>query len=319
MARYFVTGGTGYLGSTLIELLLKNGHTVVALVRRPERADVLAEGVEQVAGDLSNEDAMARGMEGCDGVFHLAASVGGTLEATREFNTEGTRNVLRAAKSAGVPRIVHTSSSAAIITREGIVSENHTGDTALIDPYSVTKAEAERVIFEAVAAGQDVRICNVVNAYGYSPRGAMSYNLLIRAACEGELKTVVDARVGWVLAEDVAKGHLLAFEQGEPGKRYVLCGEVATFSTFLGAARRLWGSTTPLEILPPGSDLPNDGHFFARRSEVYGKLGPVSTEDANARALGFTAAGIESGLAATIPWIKAAGRAGVSCLHTPVR
>lgn len=305
MARYFVTGGTGYLGSTLIELLLKNGHTVVALVRRPERADVLGEGVEQVAGDLSNEEAMVRGMSGCNGVFHLAASVGGTIEATREFNTEGTRRVLRAARAAGVPRIVHTSSSAAIITREGIVSENHTGDTALVDPYSITKAEAERVVFEAVEGGQDVRICNVVNAYGYSPRGPMSYNLLIRAACEGELKTVVDARVGWVLAEDVAKGHVLAFEQGEPGMRYVLCGEIATFSTFLGAAKQLWGSTAPLEVLPPGSDLPDDGHFFARRSEVYGKLGPVSTEDANARSLGFTAAGIEAGLSATIPWIKA--------------
>ena len=304
MARFFVTGGTGFLGSSLIELLLAEGHAVRALVRRPERADVLAPEVEQVAGDLTSEAAMVRGMEGCDGVFHMAASVGGTLEATRAFNAVGTATVLRAAKDAGVPRIVHTSSSAAIITEEGVVSERAANRTALVDPYSVTKAEAERACFEAVDRGQDVRIVNVVNAYGPSPRGPMSYNLLIRAACDGALREVVDARVGWVLAEDVSRGHLLAFERGEAGKRYVLCGELATFPQFLGVAKRIWGSTAALSVVPPGSDLPDDAHFFARRSEVYGKLGPVSIEDANARAIGFSPAGMEAGLAATIPWMR---------------
>lgn len=249
---------------------------------------------------------MADAMQGCEGVFHLAASVGGTLEATRDFNTEGTRRVLRAAVSAGVRRVVHTSSSAAIITPDGLVSERHTGGTALIDPYSVTKAEAEQAVFAAVAGGLDVRIVNVVNAYGPSPRGPMSYNLLIRAACEGALREVIDARVGWVLAEDVAKGHLLAYEKGEAGKRYILCGEVATFSAFLGEAKRLWGNPPPLTVLPPGSDLPPGAHFFATRSMVYGKLGPVTTDDAHARALGFAPRGIKEGLALTIPWLKAA-------------
>lgn len=305
MTTFMVTGGTGYLGSTLIELLLREGHTVHALVRRPERADVLAAGVRQFAGTLAEPEALRAAMEGCEGVFHLAASVGNSLEATRAFNTEGTRNVLKAARDAGVRRIVHTSSSAAIITPDGMVSEEHEGDTALIDPYSVTKAEAERVIFGEVGNGLDVRICNVVNAFGPSPRGPLSYNLLIRAACDGSLREVVDARVGWVLAEDVAKGHLLAYERGEPGKRYVLCGEVATFSQFLGEAKRAWGSTVPLAVLPPGSDLPEGAHFFAGRSRVYGKLGPVTVVDRNARAIGFAPSGMRDGLALTVPWMKA--------------
>jgi dihydroflavonol-4-reductase len=304
MARFFVTGGTGYLGSSLIALLLAEGHSVRALVRRPERADVLPPVVEQVAGDLTSEEEMARGMSGCEGVFHLAASVGGTLEATRDFNTEGTRRVLRAALKAGVRRVVHTSSSAAIITREGIVSERHEGGTALVDPYSVTKAEAEQVVFAAVQGGLDVRIVNVVNAYGPSPRGPMSYNLLIRAACEGALREVIDARVGWVLAEDVALGHLLAYEKGAAGERYILCGEVATFSAFLGEAKRLWGNPPALTILPPGSDLPPGAHFFASRSMVYGKLGPVTIEAPNATRIGFTARGNGEGLGVTIPWLK---------------
>ena len=304
MSTFFVTGGTGYLGSAMIALLLSEGHHVRALVRRPERADVLAPSVQQVAGDLADEAALVKGMDGCDGVFHLAASLGGTLEATREFNTEGTRRVLNAARAAGVQRVVHTSSSAAIITRSGMVSERHSGDTALVDPYSVTKAEAERVILSAVDAGQDVRIVNVVNAYGPSPRGPFSYNGLIRAACEGALSHVVDARVGWVLAEDVALGHWLAYQRGAAGNRYLLCGEVATFSQFLGKAAALWGSNHRLTVLPPGSDLPPDAALFARRSEVYGKLGPVVTDDANARATGFQGRGIDEGLALTIPWLK---------------
>lgn len=304
----FVTGGTGYLGSALIELLLKQGHSVRALVRRPERSDVLAASVEQVAGDLSDEGVLERAMAECEGVFHLAASVGGTLEETRDFNTEGTRRVLNAARRAGVRRVVHTSSSAAIIRADGLVSENHEGDTALIDPYSVTKAEAERVVFDAVAGGLDVRIVNVVNAYGPSPRGPFSYNALIRASCEGRVSHVVDARVGWVLAEDVAVGHLLAYDKGAAGKRYILCGEVATFSTFLGACARLWPGGAMPAVLPPGSDLPPEAMLFSRRSEVYGKLGPVAIEDANARALGFRGRGIEDCLAETIPWIRASIR-----------
>ncbi len=301
----FVTGGTGYLGSSLIELLLREGHEVRALVRRPERSDVLPPSVEQAAGDLSDEDVLARAMDGCEGVFHLAASVGGTLEETRRFNTEGTRRVMRAAARAGVGRLVHTSSSAAIIRPDGLVSEQHEGPTSLVDPYSVTKAEAEQEVFAAVRGGLDVRIVNVVNAYGPSPRGPFSYNALIRASCEGRISAVVDARVGWVLAEDVARGHLLAYERGAAGTRYILCGELATFSRFLGQAAALWPEGKLPAVLPPGSDLPPEAMLFSRRSEVYGKLGPVSIEDTNARALGFAPRGIEEGLALTIPWIRA--------------
>ncbi len=301
----FVTGGTGYLGSSLIELLVSEGHAVRALVRRPERASVLPAGVEQVAGDLSDEDVLARAMDGCEGVFHLAASVGHDLEETRQFNTEGTRRVVRAAQRAGVARLVHTSSSAAIIDASGLVSEQAAeGATALIDPYSVTKAEAEAVVFDAVRAGLDARIVNVVNAYGPSPVGPASYNRLLLAAVRGKVPVIVDARVGWVLAEDVALGHLLAYERGAAGKRYVLCGETATFPTFLKKSCEAWGAPYTTKALPPGSDVPPDAILFAVRSQVYGKLGPVTIEDTQARAIGFAPRGIDEGLRITIEWLK---------------
>lgn len=299
-----VTGATGYLGAALVDLLVQEGLPVRALVRSPERATILPPSVERAPGDLADEAALARAMAGCEGVFHLAASVGGTLAETREYNAEGTRRVLRLAARAGVRRVVHTSSSAAIIDASGLVSERTAGGTALVDPYSVTKAEAEDAVFDAVREGLDACIMNVVNIYGPSPRGPRSYNALLLAAIRGEVGPVVDAPVGWVLAEDVARGHLLAWQRGESGRRYVLCGEVAPFSTVLDRACELWGSPHRVQALPPGSDLPSNAAPFARRSEVYGRLGPLHVDDAQARALGFTARGIDDGLRLTVEWLR---------------
>ena len=105
---------------------------------------------------------------------------------------------------------------------------------------------------------------------------------------------MVDAEIGWVLAEDAAAGHVLALEHGEPGRRYVLCGEVASFGRVLHAfADRVGGRRVP--TLPPGSTLGPGATTFARRSEVYGRFPPVRIDDAGARALGFRPCGVERG------------------------
>jgi dihydroflavonol-4-reductase len=254
----FVTGATGYLGSALVDLLEKEGHAVRAMVRTPAKAAVLPAGVEQFAGDISDEDRLAEGMKGCDGVFHFAAAMGASWEESREGNPGGTGRILRAARRAGVKRVVYTSSSAAIIRSDGLVSEKSPNETGLVDQYSVTKKEAEAVVFDAVREGQDANVVNVVNAYGPSPAGPQSYNRLFLAAAAGQVPVVVDAQVAWVLAEDVARAHLLAYEKGEPGKRYIACGEVATFPRVLDTFNALWGASPDIEVLPPGSDIPRD-------------------------------------------------------------
>jgi dihydroflavonol-4-reductase len=308
---FLVTGGTGYLGSALVDLLVREGHDVRVLVRTPSKAAVLPEMVERFPGDISSEDVLAEAMAGCEGVFHFAAAMGASWEESRDGNPGGTGRVLRAARRAGVRRVVYTSSSAAIIQPDGLVSENAPNSTALVDQYSVTKMEAEGAVFEAVRAGQDANIVNVVNAYGPSPAGPQSYNRLFLAAAAGKVPVVVDARVGWVLAEDVARAHWLAFEGGQPGKRYVACGAVATFPEVLSAFNALWGTSPQIDVLPPGSDIPRDrlwGH--AIRSEAYGKLGPMSIDDANLRALGFAPAGIEAGFRLTVDWLRSIGAEG---------
>lgn len=301
-----VTGATGYVGAALVQLLADNGLPVRATIREAGRAGVLPPQVQRAPADLGDEDSLARAMEGCDGVFHLAASLGPSPEDTRRSNVDGTARVLAAAARAGVRRVVFTSSSAAIVAASGLVSEQAPNRTALTDPYSTSKAEAEGLVFAAVAEGMDACIVNPVNIYGPSPFGPGSYNGLFLAAARGEVREVVDAPVGWVLAEDVARGHLLAFEKGEAGRRYVLCGEVAGFGSVLDRFAELAGSPQRVTARPPGTTLADDAPLFARRSEVYGKLGAVHIDDAGARSLGFAPRSVDEGLSLTVGWLRAA-------------
>ncbi|TQM06244.1 nucleoside-diphosphate-sugar epimerase [Pseudonocardia kunmingensis] len=254
-----VTGATGYLGSVLVGRAVRGGHDVRALVRDPRKAQaLLPAGVDVVVGDLGDPASLLRAAGGCDGVFHVAGTVGGSAEETRRANVDGTAAVLAAARAAGVARFVCTSSSAAVIDADGLVSERPAGPPALRDAYSLAKAEAEELVLAAAADGMGAVVVNPVSIYGPSPAGPLSYNGLLLAAARGAVPAVVDARVGWVLAEDAAAGHLLALERGEPGRRYVLCGEVASFGIDEGLARtaawlRYWtpqGSTGPDAPVP---------------------------------------------------------------------
>ncbi len=289
-----VTGATGFLGSALVELAVRQGRDVRVAVRDAARARaLLPAGVDVVVADLGDVAALTAAARGCTGLLHLAGSVGHSPEETRRVNVEGTAHALAAAAAGGVDRFVCTSSSAAIMDAGGLVAEDPTGPPALTDPYSTSKAEAERLV---LAAGGTV--VNPVNVYGPSPLGPSSYNGLFLAAARGEVGTVVDATVGWVLAEDAAAGHLLALDAGEPGRRYVLCGETATFGRVLHGFADLVGGAR-VGLLPPGSSLGEGAGTFARRSEVYGRFPPVHVDDRGARALGFAPRGVAEGLRLT--------------------
>lgn len=296
-----LTGATGFLGRALVDVAVRRGLPVRAAVRDAARArSVLPADVEVVVADLADLDALTAAARGCSGVLHLAGSVGHSVEETRRANVDGTRQVLAAAVAAGVPRFVYTSSSAAVIDAGGLVAEEPAAPPALTDPYSTSKAEAEQLVL--AADGIAAMVVNPTNIYGPSPQGPHSYNGLFLAAARGAVPAVVDATVGWVLAEDAALGHLLALERGEPGRRYVLCGETATFGHVLHTfAGHLGGKR--VEVLPPGSSLGGDAGTFERRSEVYGHFPPVRVDDRGARGLGFDPRGVDEGLELTARWI----------------
>lgn len=311
-----VTGATGFLGAALLALCHEQGRAVRAVVRDPARGDVVPPGVERVAADLADSDSLARAMEGCSGVLHLAAAVGAPGPEAHDLNVGGTRRVLDAARRAGIGRVVHTSTSAAILEagppgEPCVVREDAAPGTILSDPYSATKAEAEQAVLDAAAADLDAVVATVVNIYGPSPRGPFSYNLLLDAAARGRVGAIVDTPIGWTLAADVAAGLLLAHDRGERGRRYVLCGEVATFPRMLDGYCAAVGSPHRVEVRPMGSELDEGAPPFAERSVIYGHVGGYRVEDAGARALGFAPRGLDEGLAVTAAWLPgAAGDAG---------
>jgi dihydroflavonol-4-reductase len=296
------TGATGYLGSALVHLLVREGHEVRAVVRDPARAAaLLPRSVDLVVADLDDADGLRRAADGASAVLHLAGTVGGTPEEIRRVNVEGTRAVLTAARAAGVPRFVHTGTGAALMDATGLMAEEPVAPRALTDAYSASKAAAEEIVL--AADDLDVRIVSPGCVYGPSPLGPRSYTGLLLAAASGEVAAVVDATVSWVLAEDVAAGTLLALERGEPGRRYLLGGEAASYRRVLHAFADLTGGRK-VRVLPPGSALGPDAGTFARRSEVYGGFPPVRVDDAGARGLGYRPAGIDEGLARTVTWLE---------------
>lgn len=299
-----VTGATGYLGAALIDRLRDERLPIRAMVRSSARAAALPNGVSWMAGDLSDPESLRRAVTGCTGVFHLAASLGDNPDETRRLNVAGTQALLSAAREAGVRRFVHASSSAAILARDGLVSEQAPGGTALVDPYSTSKSEAEQLVLDA-ADRLDVMVVNPVNIYGPSRAGAYSYNSLFAAAAAGTVEAVVDAPVGWVLAADVAEALLLAYRDGTSGQRYVVCGEVAPFGSVINRYVELVGGARPVRVLEPGAELGADAHPFAVRSQVYGKFEPVRIDDARARALGCRPRTLAEGLPATAEWLTA--------------
>lgn len=154
MKRAFVTGGSGFVGRNLIDELVRRGVEVRALARSDAAArKVERHGAEAVRGDLDDVDAMSRGMRGADVAFHSGALVKswGAPEEFERVNVQGTRNVVRAARAASVPRLVHVSTEAVLAGGPPIVGadESWPYPKRPAGLYPLTKGRAERVVIDA--------------------------------------------------------------------------------------------------------------------------------------------------------------------------
>jgi len=244
--RAFVTGGSGFIGGHLIDALLTSGWRVGALIyRTPLRAG--ADGTLQtVRGDLSDADALRKGLEGTDVLFHCAAALGGSGVPKREFfrvNAAGVEAVLRAAREAGVRRVVHFSSAGVL----GKVPDGETADeTRPPNPqnaYDRSKLEGERLALAAAAAGQDVVVLRPGWAYG--PRDRRTFKL-IRSIARKRFLLVAGGRGRQtpVFIDDLTAGILLCAEKGRSGQVYHLAGsEILTVREMAETIARACGAS----------------------------------------------------------------------------
>jgi nucleoside-diphosphate-sugar epimerase len=251
--RYAITGSTGFVGGALARLLREDGHEVVALVRDPARAVALADlGVELLPGDLDDVAALDRLCAGADGLFHVAGwyklgqrdpSVGDRV------NVVGTRNVLEAALRNGVRRVVYTSTLAVNSdTEEQVVDETYRFTGEHLSHYDRTKAEAHDIALELTAQGLPVVIVQPGLVYG--PGDTAQTGALIAQVVAGRRPLVPGAGgVCWAHVDDIARGHVLAMERGEPGRSYMLAGPRATLADGLTRVARIAGTKGPV-VLP---------------------------------------------------------------------
>jgi nucleoside-diphosphate-sugar epimerase len=255
--KYFVTGATGFIGGRLVRQLVEAGHDVVALVRTPEKAhDLKSLGVTLVEGDITDRTALRAPMMGVDGVFHLAAwyKVGArdTTMAER-INVGGTRNVLEVMRELSIPKGVYTSTLAVFSdTRGRRVDESYRYDGPHLSEYDRTKWAAHyEVALPMMEAGLPLVIVQPGAVYGPGDTSAIAdtFTQYLR----GRLPMLPkETAFCWAHVDDVARGHLLAMEQGRTGESYIIAGPCATLEDVLVMAEKITGKKAPgIRVGPP--------------------------------------------------------------------
>ncbi len=247
MGKTLVTGGSGFVGSHVVRALAARGDDVRLLVRRGSGLDHLADlEFERSSGDVMDRRAVTRAMDGVERVFHIAGSTSmhpRHREKVFDLNVKGTRIVLEESLAADVQRVVFTSSVAAI----GPAKPRGTADEsqpfragALGITYANSKHEAEVEALRLTAHGLPVVIVNPSFVLGpEDPKGTSME--LVRRFLLGRIPAYVDGGLNIVDVRDVAAGHLLADEKGEPGERYILAARNFTFDRLFADMVRLSG------------------------------------------------------------------------------
>jgi dihydroflavonol-4-reductase len=254
--RAFVTGGTGFIGKQLVRKLRARGDEVVALIRTPSKATDLD--VEAVEGDLSNEDAIKRGVEGCDAVFHVGATYKVGIpkdehEAMYDANVRGTERVIDAATEAGVKRIVYVSTGNVYgNTRGQVVDESYVRPQPpdFLSYYDETKYKAHQAALERIAKGAPVVIVQPGGVYG--PDDPSELGNIIDQARTGKLKLRLfpEAGFNFIFVDDVADGILLAHDKGRIGEAYNIAGEKSTMGELVDKTAELSGRKPPRLPMP---------------------------------------------------------------------
>ena len=255
--KVFVTGGTGFIGGEVVRRLLARGDTVRALARTPSKAGDLEKlGAVLVEGDVNNESAIARGVEGCDAVIHIAAMYEIGIPKSRrpamyEANVRGTEIVLGEALKAKVKKAVYVSTVNAFGNTEGrIVDESHVHNERYVSYYDETKHKAHKAAKKLAAEGLPLVIIQPGGVYGpgdTSPQGKLMNQFL-----DGKLPAMMfpETGINMVHRDDVADGILLALDKGKAGEAYVLGGEITTMGEAVRALGKASGRKPPRITLP---------------------------------------------------------------------
>lgn len=252
--RTLITGASGFIGSHVAAALAAGGAEIRAFCRSEPPA--AASAAEWVPGDVRDTDALRSAARGCQAIMHVAAVYSyarGDASLIEEVNIKGTGNVLAAAVSMGVRRVVVTSSSATCgpVPGRRATEADSPPEWELSVPYKRSKLEAERLALAARRDGIDVLCVNPTTTLGPDDRLPTPSGKMIRDLVEGKIRGYLqNAGVNVVSVEDVARGHALALEHGRSGHRYILGGDDLSLHDLFATAAAAVGRPAPRLGLP---------------------------------------------------------------------
>lgn len=257
-----VTGATGFLGATLIRRLVEEGVSVRGLRRKASTLDLLgdiADRVEWAEADVLDPESLERAFEDVSRVYHCAAYLGfegkKSLDQLMAVNVQGTANVVDAALSSGVRRLVHTSSIAALGRSDGITEcLNESAEwlpSASNSGYGKSKHLAELEVQRGIAEGLDAVIVNPSLIMGVGRAGENS-TLLVEKIRQRRVPYIPSGGTNIVDVLDVVDGLLRAMERGKTGERYLLSGQNLSWMEIARIISDSFGVPPPRRTLSPG-------------------------------------------------------------------
>lgn len=262
--KTLITGASGFVGSAVLRLLLEAGHEVRALVRPgSDRRNLADLPVTLCEGDLTDTASLRSAVAGCDYLFHVAADYRLWIPDPAlmyRTNVDGTRILMQQAGEAGVKKIVYTSSVATLGIKPDKTPANE--DTAvtlddMIGDYKRSKFLAEQEVHKLVrSAGLPATIVNPSTPIGPRDIKPTPTGRIIVDCLNGRIPAYVDTGLNIAHVDDVARGHLLALDQGQIGERYILGGEDMNLRDILAVIceigkRRAPGIRIPHDLLLP--------------------------------------------------------------------
>jgi dihydroflavonol-4-reductase len=255
--RVLVTGASGFIGGNLARELIRQGYHVRALVRRNSNLKYLRGlNLELVEGDLLDRPSLERALNGCRALFHAAAlytfwsAVPADIYRT---NVQGTANILSAARTGGIQRVVYTSSESVIGLENNGVPGNEEGQSSLEripSDYKKSKFLAEQMAFKAGREGLDVVIVNPTTPIGAYDVKPTPTGKIITDYLNHKMFACVNTGLNVIDVEDVARGHILALEKGTNGRRYLLGNRNLTLREIMELLEKISGIKAPRFTLP---------------------------------------------------------------------
>jgi dihydroflavonol-4-reductase len=320
-----VTGAAGFLGSHVTRQLVARGENVRVLMRPSSSNRAISDlSLEYVTGDLRDAASLERAMNGVQRVFHVAADYRLWAKNPQDIydsNVGGTKNLLAAAKTAGVEQLIYTSTVATIaVDRPELPNESTDSKLEeMVGHYKRSKWMAEQEVLHAARAGFPAIVAMPTTPVGPwdwkpTPTGKIVLDFL-----NGKMPGYVETGLNFVGVEECAAGHLLVAERGKIGERYLLGGENLTLKQMLDTLAKITGLAAPTMKIPHGVAL-GVAYVESAFSRLVGKEPQIPVEgvriaqhvmfvDATraVRELGFEQGSVPAALERAVRWYQANG------------